>query len=1056
MKIIYLMLIGIVNFQVVDGQTCVATITASGPTAFCEGQSVILTANENTTWTRKANFGGVSRYNSVAFGIGTKIYVGTGTESIPENTLKNDFWEYDPAGDTWSQKANFAGGPRQSAVAFSIGNKGYVGTGLENTEKNDFWEFDPTANTWLQKASFAGTPRYGSVGFSIGNKGFIGTGADLQGIRTNDFWQYDPFTNIWTRKADFGGPSRYLGVGFSIAKKGYIGTGASGHSSELKDFWEYDPAVDNWTKKPDLAGAGRNAAVGFRIANKGYIALGFDGISSHLKDVWEYDPAFNQWIRKEDFTGNARGNSIAVGLATKAYIGTGSENLTAKNDFWEFDPDINTYLWSNGETTPVIKVTTTGIYTVTITQKDGCSVTSDQIETEQTNCKNYYSKFPGDLHNLSTWGVNEDGSGQQPTDFGEGKIFHLRNLIPDNNVGFVHYKLTGDWAVGGIITLPATTNIFPAYLSLNHHTLTLSSTIEIEPGGFRIGGLLGGPNSSLVIKGNVLAFFGVSAFVGQTAELKDLTIEQYASATFINPLNIFGTLNIKNGYISSNYPVTLKSTAAGTARVEQYNNNPDFNITVERFIPARRAWRLLCSPLDGPQTINQAWQEHNLDPQPNTGTIITGGSTAMGFDPANGANPSILTFDNPTNSWKPIANTNNTQVGFGPYMVFVRGDRTVPANVNIPPTNTTLRSIGRLIAGDQTFTVNRNGFTAIRNPFASPIDFDLINRTNTRKNFYVWDPKLGGTYGVGAWVLVSYNGTNYTVTPRPVSPESQYIQSGQGFMVQAFDPTKDAHIIIGEYSKASTPSANVFRSAPISALRTTLQIEESDKSESTLDEAMVSYGQNFSNTIDDLDAPKPSNFTENLSLLHNGTELMLERRQPTANTDTLFFKMWNMEKKAYQLKFTPENFASLPYRYAGLADKYLKTFTPVSLSEPTNIKFKVDGNAASSNPQRFMVVLSKDKLSNAITSGKGSFKVLPNPVNGRTIQLQFINQPKGIYAIELVNSLGQIMYRNQVQHPEGNEVIEITFKNNIAKGMYQLHMSGAGTTVKTTLPLILN
>ena len=47
---------------------------------------------------------------------------------------------------------------------------------IPDTDCNDFWEYDPTTNTWTQKANFGGTPRDGAVGFSIGSKGYIGTG----------------------------------------------------------------------------------------------------------------------------------------------------------------------------------------------------------------------------------------------------------------------------------------------------------------------------------------------------------------------------------------------------------------------------------------------------------------------------------------------------------------------------------------------------------------------------------------------------------------------------------------------------------------------------------------------------------------------------------------------------------------------------------------------------------------------------------------------------------------------------------------------------------------
>ena len=95
-------------------------------------------------------------------------------------------------GDTWIQKSDVgytaSNGPtaRYAAVAFSIGTKGYVGTGWDGGLRKDFWEFDPVSNSWTQKADFGGTARSLAVGFSIGTKGYIGTGSD--GTSRKDFW----------------------------------------------------------------------------------------------------------------------------------------------------------------------------------------------------------------------------------------------------------------------------------------------------------------------------------------------------------------------------------------------------------------------------------------------------------------------------------------------------------------------------------------------------------------------------------------------------------------------------------------------------------------------------------------------------------------------------------------------------------------------------------------------------------------------------------------------------------------------------------------------------
>ena len=116
-----------------------------------------------------------------------------------------------------------------------------LGVGLTSSRAQD---------TWTLKAIFGGSRRNGAAGFSVGGKGYIGTGSDLR-----DFWEYDPVTNVWRRKADFGGTERESAVGFSIGSKGYIGTGhASLFGGPQVDFWEYDPGTNLWTQKADVGG----------------------------------------------------------------------------------------------------------------------------------------------------------------------------------------------------------------------------------------------------------------------------------------------------------------------------------------------------------------------------------------------------------------------------------------------------------------------------------------------------------------------------------------------------------------------------------------------------------------------------------------------------------------------------------------------------------------------------------------------------------------------------------------------------------------------------------
>jgi gliding motility-associated-like protein len=284
----------------------------------------------------KAAFGGTARQFAVGFAIGTKGYVGTGWDQ--GIGYRNDFWEYDPATNTWTQRANFGGGQRILAVGFGIGTKGYISTGQDFVGRlKDLWEYNPTTNTWAQKANFGGAARSRAVGIAIGTKGYVGTGyEDNTNTYYADFWEYNPTTDVWTKRADFGGGLRREATGFYIGNKGYLGTGYNG-TQYKNDLWEYNPATDVWTSKANIPTA-QWLAVGFSIGSKGYVGIGY-GLSNPLKEFWEYDPAANSWSKKEDFGGTARFAAVGFSIGLKGYVGTGLDNTGSRTrDFWEYQP----------------------------------------------------------------------------------------------------------------------------------------------------------------------------------------------------------------------------------------------------------------------------------------------------------------------------------------------------------------------------------------------------------------------------------------------------------------------------------------------------------------------------------------------------------------------------------------------------------------------------------------------------------------------------------------------------------------------------------------------
>lgn len=240
------------------------------------------------TWTQLADFGGGLRTDAVGFGLGTKGYIGTGSDG---SNSKNDFWEYDPFTNVWTARAAFSGQPRQAGVAFTIAGKGYIGLGANGaTHYIDVAEYDPNNNTWTGKAVFAnnvaGAGRTKAIAFSIGNKAFVGLGLNNLGSYTSDLWQFDPLANTWVQKASYPGAARSGAVGFAIGSKGYVGTGWNG-STYYNDINVYDPSNNGWLSVQSFPGTARANAIAFVLGSKAYVGLGMNATAS-FKDLFQF------------------------------------------------------------------------------------------------------------------------------------------------------------------------------------------------------------------------------------------------------------------------------------------------------------------------------------------------------------------------------------------------------------------------------------------------------------------------------------------------------------------------------------------------------------------------------------------------------------------------------------------------------------------------------------------------------------------------------------------------------------------------------------------------
>jgi len=243
------------------------------------------------TWIQKGNFPGGKKYGNISFVIDSIAYVGLGSNQL--GVPNQEFWAYNIHTDAWTQIADFPGNGRVYSSAMTIGSKGYVGSGVEFVAGNpvyldDFWEYNPILNTWSQKVDYPEV-RGGTVAFGIGNKGYMGYGQS-PGIFNHDLHEYDPLLNTWILKSGF--PTTSIAFGSAVVHQGkaYILGGEYLDLIYTNKVWEYDVDNNTWQQKTSFPGTPRRNAIAFVQNNSIYYGTGQTGASEEdcEDDLWEF------------------------------------------------------------------------------------------------------------------------------------------------------------------------------------------------------------------------------------------------------------------------------------------------------------------------------------------------------------------------------------------------------------------------------------------------------------------------------------------------------------------------------------------------------------------------------------------------------------------------------------------------------------------------------------------------------------------------------------------------------------------------------------------------
>jgi hypothetical protein len=592
--------------------------------------------------------------------------------------------------------------------------------------------------------------------------------------------------------------------------------------------------------------------------------------------------------------------------------------------------------------------------------------------------------------------------------------------IPDVSAGSNRYP-----SLSGSTTIYSLNLASGSSLQCNDKALTLTSDLSNS-----------GTISATDPAGKIIMGGSSAQTISGTGTVKNLQISNASGVSIASgssKLNITGVFSQTAGVLTTNGNLVFRSTVSEEGVLGSVNCTTEpisGDVTVEKYIPAKRAFRFLSPGVTTTTTINANWQEGSSvastsgypytsagsqNPTPGYGTHITGsGGSANGFDASLTNNPSLFTFNVTSNSWVAEPNTNLSgnvlRSGEG-YRIMVRGSRSVDLNDNAAATSpTTLRTKGTLnVCAAVTFnplhTIPLNagatGYSMVGNPYWSVVDWSLVEKTNIEGTLYYWDPTVNGTNNRGAYVTVNTLGVNSMAG----SNLNQYIQPGQAFFVRntatspvltferndIVDPTSRRTAIFGragslgsmvvgqDAADASTAQA----AGEIERIQLSLFLKDRLQTGPT-DGAVVLYKDGFRDGYAQEDAGKLTNLDENLSVEFGGmghSILGLPGSSAGMRSDTIPLKMWNLYPSEYVLRVGLKSVA--PDREVWLYDRSTGRSVQVEGGQLDHAFVQAAGNARKDD----LALVVHNRKPVAREDGSGRILLYPNPTRASRIQV---------------------------------------------------------------------
>jgi hypothetical protein len=346
----------------------------------------------------------------------------------------------------------------------------------------------------------------------------------------------------------------------------------------------------------------------------------------------------------------------------------------------------------------------------------------------------------------------------------------------------------------------------------NGASLTVTgNTLQIA-GAISNSGTFTATNGTIEMKGSSAQTISGSTFAGST--IGNLTVNNSSGVTLTGALNVTGIVNAILGNLASGGNLTLISTASQTALIDGSGTGEvTGDVTMERYLPSAYGYKYLCTPFTSA----------------SLSATLSGNATIPTFYAYNEDNSAIVNLVTTyISGWLTTGVTGLTPMtGYAANFGQAGGSQTFSMTGTV--NNGSMSA--SLLNHNRTYTL---GFNLVGNPYPSPINWDLANRTNVDNAIYFFNASGD-----------QYSGTYSTyINGVPSGGSTNIIPSMQGFFVHVSNGAYPVSGSLGFSNAMRTTDTNPTYKAATFDPRPVMRFSASFDQQNALSDAYVIYLDN--------------------------------------------------------------------------------------------------------------------------------------------------------------------------------------------------------------------